>query len=317
MERGFSWETYPKPIVGLSPMEGYSDSAFRQVCKKVNPSLILITEFTSADGLHHSPKKLREKLAFKPKEQPIIAQIFGNKPETFVSAAKVCEDMGFSGIDINMGCPSKRVVKSEHGVALRKNKNLAFKLIETLAKSTPLPISIKTRLGWSNAEDLIEFGQGAENAGAKMICVHARTYLEPYNVPAQFETVFELKKTLTIPVLGNGGILNYQDGLNKLNSLDGFLIGQASFGNPWVFSTDQKLPSLSEKISMMRTHALILQESKGESIAMREIRKHFSYYLKSLPHAKQFRSKLVQVHSMDEVNCILDEITLHCENANT
>ena len=143
--------------------------------------------------------------------------------------------MGFTGIDINMGCPSKKVVKSEHGVALRKKPDLAYQLID-VASNTSFPlVSVKTRLGWNNADDLIDFCQGAEQAGADMICVHARTYKEPYNVPAQWEHLYELKKEVSIPILGNGGLESLQEGYEKCQNLDGFLIGQATFGKPLDF----------------------------------------------------------------------------------
>jgi len=223
------WELLPKPIVGLAPMDGYSDSAFRRVCKAVNPNIVTVTEFTSADGLSFGAERLRQKLAFHPSEQPVIAQIFGKNEETFIHATKVCEDMGFSGIDINMGCPAKRVVKSEHGIALRKKPDLACKLVEAVATHTSLPVSVKTRLGWSNADGLVGFAQSLQNAGANMLCIHARTYKEPYHVPAQLEPLYHLKTCLKIPLLINGGIVDMADGLKKMRHCDGFYIGQASF----------------------------------------------------------------------------------------
>lgn len=297
-----------KPLIGLAPMDGYSDSAFRRICRAVNPDLFIVTEFTSADGLSYGAERLKHKLWFHPSETPVVAQIFGKNTETFIRAAKVCEDMGFSGIDINMGCPSKQVVRSEHGVALRKNPALAFQLIEALAKATSLPVSVKTRLGWSDASGLIEFGLGAQNAGAQMICIHARTYTNPYNVPADFSTVYALKEALHIPVLGNGGITSVSDGLSKLHNLDGFLIGQASFGNPWVFDPSGKIPSFAEKIPLILNHAEWLIEHKGLEHACREIRKHLVCYVKGIPSAKLFRSRLVRVTSVLEISQILSEI---------
>jgi len=302
------WNNLPKPIIGLSPMEGYSDSAFRRVCKSVNPDIVTYTEFTSADGLHHAAEKLVRKLSFNPAEQPIIAQIFGKNTETFVSAAKLCEDMGFAGIDINMGCPSKKVVKSEHGVALRKKPDKAYKLIEALATATPLPVSVKTRLGWSDASDLIDFAVGAQNAGADMIAVHARTYTVPYKVPAQWETLYEMKEKLSIPVIGNGGITSYRDGMDTIRNLDGFLIGQATFGNPWIFSEDGKPDTFKEKLPLIMDHARWLIESKGERVGCREIRKHLLCYVKGFNGAKAFRGQLSHVESMDQISDILHQI---------
>lgn len=310
MTTKYFWEQLPKPIIGLAPMDGYSDSAFRRVCKLVNPDLITVTEFTSADGIHFNAQKLIKRLSFHPSEQPVIAQIFGKNTETFISAAKVVEDMGFSGIDINMGCPSKKVVKSEHGVALRRNLDKAFELIETLAKATSLPVSVKTRLGWSDSSDLVTFGKGAENSGAQMICIHGRTYVEPYNVPAQWDPVYQLKKSISIPVLGNGGIESYQDGIKKMGCLDGFLIGQASFGNPWTFCPNGHIPSLSKKIDLILQHAQWLVDDKGLRVGMREIRKHLVQYIKGVNGAKAFRSQLVRVESVSEIREVLSAIDI-------
>ena len=288
-------------------MEGYSDSAYRRTCKAVNPNILTYTEFTSADGIQFGGDKLKAKLRFDPSEQPILAQIFGKKLETFINAAKYCEDMGFTGIDINMGCPAKKVVKSEHGVALRKNLPLAFNLIEALANATNLPISVKTRLGWSNADDLIEFGVGAQSAGANMICIHARTYKEPYNVPAQFEPVYEMRRHLSIPVLANGGITSIADGMAKLGNLDGFLIGQATFGNPWAFG---EVPlNFDQKIPLIRQHAAWMVQSKGPKYGILEMRKHLLHYVKGFHGAKEFRSTLCHVGSLDEIDKALNEIS--------
>ena len=302
------WKKLKKPIIGLAPMDGYSDSSFRQICKEINPDIITVTEFTSADGLSYSPSKLKRKLAFRPSEQPVFAQIFGKNTDTFIRATKICEDMGFSGIDINMGCPSKKVVKSEHGVALRKNADLAYQLIDAVASNTTLPVSVKTRLGWSSADGLADFAKGVENAGADMLCIHARTYTEPYNVPAQFEHLYELKQHLSIPLIGNGGITSYQDGMDKCGNLDGVYIGQASFGNPWVFHPDGMPEKLSDRVPVMIRHARYLIEDKGEFLGCREIRKHLLQYIKGFKRAKEFRSKLVHVQSLDEIKQRLEEI---------
>eukprot|EP01047_Picozoa_sp_COSAG01_P033790 COSAG01_NODE_2503_length_7555_cov_3.547881_9_plen_310_part_00 len=300
------WKEFKGPIIGLAPMEGYSDSAFRQVCKKINPNLVTYTEFTSADGLYHNAKKVKKKLAFEASEQPLIAQIFGKNIDTFIAATKLCEDMGFTGIDLNMGCPAKKVVKSEHGVALRKKHDLACKLVEAVATNTKLPVSVKTRLGWSDASDLITFSKAVESAGADMICIHARTYINPYKVPAMWEPVYDMKKEVSIPVLGNGGIIDRQDGLNKMKNLNGFLIGQATFGNPWVFS-EEAVTGFKEKYETILFHAETLIKSKGEDVACREIRKHLLSYTKGLPGAKQVRSKLCHVTSFSDIKAILSQ----------
>jgi len=220
----------------------------------------------------------------------------------------MCEELGFDGIDINMGCPSKTVVKSEHGVALRKKPDLAFKLVEAVAKATSLPVSVKTRLGWSQANDLISFGQGIRNAGAQLITVHGRTYTQGFSDKANWEPIYELKKKLNIPVIGNGDVQDFTDGSNKLKNLDGFMIGRAAIGNPWVFNDQPDLP-FKDKIPLIKKHAEILFKTKGGKVGMLEIRKHLLAYVKGLPNAAQYRSKLVQVISLRQIYDILKEIS--------
>ena len=303
------WKEFPTPIIGLAPMDGYSDSAFRRTCKEVNPSILTYTEFTSADGIHHGSDKLKKKLKFHDSEKPVLAQIFGKNEDTFITAAKVCEEMGFTGIDINMGCPSKKVVKSEHGVALRKNPDLAYKLIEAVANATSLPVSVKTRLGWDKKDSgLTEFAIGAQNAGAQMICVHARTYTEPYGVPPNYEPLYEMKEAVDIPVIGNGGVNSIKEGLDYLGNLDGFLIGQATFGNPWVFDPTGNELTFTEKAPLILKHANWLIELKGERVGTREIRKHLVKYVQGFKGAKEFRSKLVKVETFDQIEAYIQEI---------
>ena len=313
MDKDF-WKKIPKPIIALSPMDGYTDSAFRHICKIVNPAIIVFTEFTSADGIHHDAKKVKERFRYDQKEQQIIAQIFGKDPDSFATSAKYCEEQGFAGVDINMGCPSKKVVKSEHGIALRKHPDLAFRLVEAVVKATTLPVSVKTRLGWDSAGDLIAFGKGVENAGANLITIHGRTYSEPYSCPADFDPIYKLKEELNIPVIGNGGITSLDDGYKKLNNLDGIMIGQAAIGNPWIFS-DQPALEFASKISLIKTHAELLFTLKGETGGSLEMRKHLLAYVRGLPRATQYRSRLVKVTSLKEINLTLDEIVTEIENS--
>lgn len=302
------WNNLPRPIVMLAPMDGYTDSAFRQICKEINPSIVTVTEFVSADGVAHDAARVKAKLRFNPAEQPVIAQIFGKNPTTFAAATKFCEEQGFSGIDINMGCPAKKVVKSEHGIALRRNHDQAFRLIEAVATNTSLPVSVKTRLGWSDSSDLIEFGIGAKNAGANLLTIHGRTYSMPYNCPANFEPIYQLKRAVSIPVIANGGIGSLTDGQQKLGNLDGFMIGRAAFGNPWIFSPTGEPASFADKVPLIKRHVIYLAQSKGERVAMFEIRKHLLAYVRSIPGAGSYRVALARVESVEAAGHILDEI---------
>lgn len=306
MNKNF-WNTLPRPIVGLSPMDGFTDSPFRRICKEQNPDILVFTEFTSAEGLAHDAEKIKARFQYDPVEQPIIAQIFGSDIPSFLYAAKWLEQRGFAGIEINMGCPSRKVVKSECGIALRKHHELAFQIVDAVAKYTSLPVSIKTRLGLTDASDLIAFGKGCENAGANLITVHGRTYDEPYGIPAHFEPIYELKRALSIPVLGNGGIQSRTDGIAKLVNLDGFLIGQAAIGNPWVFSERVEQP-FPEKVPVIIRHTELLVEQKGPTYGVREMRKHLLAYVKGLPDARQYRSWLAQTTDLAMIRGTLERI---------
>jgi tRNA-dihydrouridine synthase B len=264
-----------RTISALAPMDGYCDSPYRQIVKKIAPETVVFSEFYSADGLVHSKDLQRKALTHSPSEYPLIIQIFGKDPEKFREAAKIIESYGITGIDINMGCPAKKVVKSGHGSSLMINRDTAFRIVEEMAKAVKIPISVKTRLGWENHDLLVDFCKGLENAGANLITVHGRTYKQAFTGKADFTGIYELKQHLSIPVICNGDVLSYSDGMSKVlhpenthgaistkKNLDGFMIGRASFGNPWCFLPGDYEPTLREILSTMKEHGALLWEWK-------------------------------------------------------
>ena len=296
-----------RPIAALAPMDGYTDSAYRQVVKSIAPDTVVFSEFYSADGLVHS-KDLRAKaLSFDPIEIPLIIQIFGKDPEMFAKAAVHIEAAGITGIDINMGCPAKKVVRSGHGSSLMINRDTAFRIVSAMAEAVKIPVSVKTRLGWDDQADLIEFCTGLQNAGASLISVHGRTFKQAFTGKADFAGIYELKRHLSIPVIANGDIMDYADGMKKLQNLDGFMIGRASFGNPWCFLPSGKRPALSEILDTMGLHARLLFETKGRK-GVFEMRKHLVEYLHGFPGVKTYRSELVRVETLEDVQKILETI---------
>jgi tRNA-dihydrouridine synthase B len=328
------------PIVALAPMDWYCDSAYRQINKQIAPHIIPFSEFYSADGLVHSKDLAARVLPHAEIEKPLIIQIFGKDPEKFRQAAILIESYGVSGIDINMGCPAKKVVKSGHGSSLMINRDTAFKIVEEMAKAVKIPISVKTRLGWENPELLIEFAKGLENAWANLITVHGRTYKQAFTGKADFQGIYELKQALSIPVLCNGDVMNHADGIRKIThplnretsvfpsdsqtrerhpageeakNLDGFMIGRASFGNPWCFLPDGRKPTLEEVLQTMELHAKLLIETKGQKWAL-EIRKHLVQYLHGFPWVKEYRNRLVHTETLDDVHGVTKDIrTAHGE----
>lgn len=296
------------PISILAPMDGYTDSPYRQIIKQIAPNTICFSEFYSADGLVHSKQLQQTALAHDPSERPLIIQIFGKDPEMFRKAAILIEQAGAAGVDVNMGCPAKKVVKSGHGSSLMINTDTAFRIIEEMSKAVSIPVSVKTRLGWSGWEEhLIPFVQGLQNAGANLISVHGRTYQQAFNGKADWTGIYELKKHLSIPVIGNGDVLDYDDGIRKLGNLDWFMIGRASFGNPWCFLPGGYIPTLSEILAIMHEHGRLLIEHKGRK-GILESRKHLVQYLHGFAGVKEYRKSLVSVESVEDIDIVLTRI---------
>lgn len=322
------------PIAFLSPMDWYTDSAYRQVNKLINPEIITVSEFYSADWLVHSKFLKDSVLPHKKIEKPLIIQIFWKDPEMFVKAAKIIEQYDVAWIDINMGCPAKKVVKSWHWSGLLINQDIAFKIVDEINKATSLPISVKTRLSFDWSGSLIDFVKWLENAWAWLITVHWRTAKQAYTWNADFSQIYELKKSVWIPVICNWDIENYQDGINKLSSpnwevkLDWFMIWRHSFWNPWCFlpNTDLKtknefmwngkfisnqyFPTLREIIHTMTYHSKALLESKWEKKATLDIRKHLIQYLKWFPWVSKYRKRLVTIDTIEALEIILQEISI-------
>ena len=297
-------------ICFLAPMDGYWDSAYRQTMKSVAPHIMCISEFYSADGLIHSKFLAQSVLPHSTIEKPLIIQIFWKDPEKFAQATKLIEWYGIAWIDINMGCPAKKVVRSGHGSCLFINQDTAFRIVEAMSKATNLPISVKTRLSFDGNQNLIEFAKGLENAWANMITIHGRTAKQMYTGKADFTNIYELKKHLSIPVIGNGDILNYDDGMKKVRDLDGFMIGRCSFGNPWCFLPWSYQPTLEEVLNVMEFHASKLVEVKGERKGCLEIRKHLVQYLKWFPGVKDYRKRLVTSENLIGIDTILKDIRI-------
>ncbi|PIE85245.1 dihydrouridine synthase [Candidatus Gracilibacteria bacterium] len=292
----------------LAPMDGYGDSAYRQTMKKISPHIYCISEFYSADGLVYSKFLADSVLPHTDIEKPLVIQIFGKDPENFAKAAKIIENYNVVGIDVNMGCPAKKVIRSGHGSSLFINQDTAFKIIEELNKATKLPISVKTRLSFDGNQSLIKFAKGLENAGASLLTIHGRTAKQGYTGKANFENIYELKNHISIPIICNGDITNYDDGMKKVKNLDGFMIGRGSFGNPWCFLPGENNPPLSEILNIMEFHATKLVETKGERKGSLEIRKHLVQYLKNFPGVKKYRKKLVTTESIENSLEVINEI---------
>ena len=290
-----SWLEVKRPIVCLAPMDGVTNSAYRQIVRSLGKDVILFSEFTSVDGLVRS-EHVRLRLDYEPCEHPFFMQLFGNSPEIFAEACRMVEDRGIWGVDINMGCPAKKIVHSQHGSALMQNPDAACRIVEAIRKACSLEVSVKTRLGWKDEKNLISFAKALESAGASMLTIHGRTYNQAFKGESDWQPIYELKRHLTIPVIGNGDIRDFNHGLEHLGNLDGFMIGRAAIGNPWCFQDRRKYPEPThhERIELALEHLHLYRRFKREIVAVREFRKYLGNYVSGFRNAKEWRSRLMQ-----------------------
>ncbi|MDD3066413.1 MAG: tRNA dihydrouridine synthase DusB [Candidatus Gracilibacteria bacterium] len=310
------WKSFPKPILALAPMAGYTDSAYRQLIKSLARSVVVFSEFVSADALHYKSVKTKEMLKFSEKEQPFIPQIFGKRPAHFGEAAQVVESLGAAGVDLNMGCPARKVVNSDHGSALLKNSKLASEIIEATVKAVKIPVSVKMRLGISDAKGLLDFAKMCEASGASLITIHGRTAKQMYLGEADYTPIYEVKKHLKIPVIGNGDIDSVEKFHAKLGNLDGLMIGRATMSNPWLMKEIEKSltgkrfrkpETLKGKLPTILKHAKLMIEVKGERRGMMEMRKFLAGYVRGEADVKQLRQKLVVVETYKEAEKLLKD----------
>ena len=295
------WSEVKRPIICLAPMDGVTNTAYRQIVRRLNPEVILFSEFTSVDGLVRS-ERVRMRLDYDPSEQPLFMQLFGNNPVMFAEAAKMVEERGMMGVDINMGCPAKKIVHSQHGSALMKDPDNACRIIESIRNNCGLQVSVKTRLGWKDSRGLVSFCQSLESAGASLITIHGRTYSQAFKGEADWEPIYELKNHLQILLLGNGDVINHHDGMKRKQNLDGFMIGRHAIGNPWCFKdTNQfSLPKIEERIEVALEHYRLLCKIQKERVAVLEFRKYLGHYVNGFINAKAWRARLMECNSSPE-----------------
>lgn len=315
----FDWKAVARPILALAPMEGYTDSAYRQVVKLVAPRAICFTEFSSADALKYRARKVLQKIGFTPSEQPLIVQIFGNKADNFAEAARIIEKTGVAGIDINMGCPAAKVVSSEHGSALMRCPQLAVELVKTLKSSCRLPVSVKTRLGFARADwdYFASFCDDLVEAGVDLLTIHGRTTNQKFSGEADWSYIYKLKERHpALTVIGCGDVTSAAAAQTKLGNLDGVMVGRATFGNPWIMAeissafygeAYRRPETLTEKAPLILEHARRAIEDKGEKGAMLEMRKHLAAYVRGFEKVAVYRQRLVKVETLTDLETILAE----------
>ena len=311
----------------LAPMEDVSDPPFRAVCK-TNGADLMYSEFISSEGLIRDAMKSRAKLDFSEEERPFGIQIFGGDEDAMALSARICETVNPDLVDINFGCPVKKVVSKGAGAGVLKDINLMVRLTEAVIKSTKLPVTVKTRLGWDDAtKNIEEVAERMQDIGVQALAIHGRTRCQLYKGEADWTLIGKVKNNprMHIPIFGNGDIDSPQKTLEYKNryGVDGIMIGRAAIGYPWIFreikhflNTGEMLlpPTLDERIEVCKTHLKKSLEWKGPMTGIFEMRRHYTNYLKGLPGIKEFRLKLVTLNTGEEINEVLDEISAHYKN---
>lgn len=311
------WGKLKKPIFVLAPLANVTDAVFRAHIVKYSKPDVFWTEFVSADGLCHPKGReaLVRDLKFSEAERPIVAQLFTAHPDNMREAAKLCTELGFDGIDINMGCPDKNVMKQGAGASCMKDPVLAQQLIlaareGTQAAGKELPISVKTRLGF-NEDSLEEWLPALLEAKPAVITMHARTKKEMSKVPARWERVkraVEIAAGSGTLIFGNGDVRDIFDAEEKVKqtSANGVMLGRAIFGNPWLFDKEKKV-TVEEKVLAALEHTKLFEETWKETKSFELMKKHYQAYINHFPLAKELRVELMSCHSVVEVEKVIEK----------
>jgi nifR3 family TIM-barrel protein len=307
-------------------MAGVSESPFRRLCH-AHGADVVVTEFLSAEGIRRENEATISKLRFSPDEHPIGVQIFGADPAAMADAAALVTDLFMPDfVDINFGCPVKKVVRRNGGSGCLRDLALVQEIIRAVSRATPLPVTCKIRSGWSEEmRDPVGIALRCQDAGARVLALHARTRTQMYTGQANWDEIAKVAEALDIPVLGNGDIKTAADAKRMLDHTraDGIMLGRGSYGQPWVFKQARALfegqpmpetPGVHERFAVALDHARLVQDYEVDAIgAALEFRKHLGWYVKGLPNSADLRKLLHQVRDFSEVEAIFSNYLLHYE----
>ena len=303
----------------LAPMAGVTDLPFRLLCKEQGAGLVCMEMISAKAVLYHN-RNTEELMRILPEERPVSLQLFGSDPEIMGEIAAQIQERPFDILDINMGCPVPKVVNNGEGSALMKNPKLAEAIIRAVVGASEKPVTVKIRKGF-DAEHVnaVEVAKRAEDAGAAAVAVHGRTREQFYAGEADWEIIARVKEGVSIPVIGNGDVKDAGSAVRLLaeTGCDGVMVGRAARGNPWIFreitaylenGEKQTLPTAREKCDCILKHAGMMREVKGEYTAVREMRKHVSWYTFGYPNSAKLRGKINTAENMEELERLVREI---------
>ena len=309
-------EQFDFPVY-LAPMEEVTDPPFRHICKEFGAD-ILISEFISSDALSREVEKSIKKMHFEEAERPFGIQIFGHDEDSLIAAAKIAESASPDFIDINWGCPVRKVVTKGAGSAILKDISKMVCLTKAVVDAVKLPVTVKTRLGWEESDKpIVEAAEMLQDVGISAITIHGRTRSQMYGGTADWTLIGQVKNNprMTIPVIGNGDIDSAEKAVEfrKHYGVDAIMVGRAAIGNPWIFKQikdylqgkEPLLPDYEERMRICLRHLQLEMEWKGERSGILEMRKHYANYFKGIPHFKEKKIRLMSALSFDECQSIL------------
>ena len=306
--------------LALAPMAGVSDLAFRTICRELGAGLVY-TEMVSAKALVYQDSKTRGLLRLGEGESPVGVQIFGSDAQCMAEAAALAlEISGADFVDINMGCPVGKIVKSGDGSALMRDPDKACRVIEAVVKSVATPVTVKFRKGWDKGNvNAVEFAKMAQSAGVSAMAVHGRTRAQMYSGRADWDIIREVKSTVSVPVLANGDVFEAVDAerILKYTGADMAMVGRGAFGNPWLFMQAEAqlaghevspVPPLTERVDTAMRQFEMSAEFKGERVACLEARKHYAWYLSGVSHANYYKERIMKAETLADLRKITEGI---------
>jgi tRNA-dihydrouridine synthase B len=314
----------------LAPLAGVSDSPFRRLAREQGAAGVY-TEMVSAEGLVRGQRATLEYCRFEPEERPIGIQLFGSDPGVMAAAARALCALPAGErpdlIDLNVGCPVRKVVSRQAGAALLQNLPLLATVVRRMTEASAVPVTAKIRLGWDGSlASVVEIVQVLENAGARAAAIHARTRAEKFGGEPHWELIGEAKRAVSIPIIGNGDVRSPDDAVRMLETTgcDAVMVGRAAFGDPWVFRRVRAfwergerlpLPTVAERLETGLRHLQMMVQATGPERAAREMRKHAAWYIKGLPHSARVREQVNRTRSVDEMSELLSRYVAELERA--